>query len=551
LLIALGLQLQSAVAMAGDEGSWPIYLDQNWNGAERSWFYFTPQGSYLMPLAWFMALERADSSAPFNSPEHIARLGFLNDDGAYGPANPEGLPVGFAKEPVAGGETWVGLTCAACHTGEIRYRGQTLRIDGAPTLGDFTALSEGVAAALQATLDQPGKFRRFSRAVLSDAGRREREELRNRLRERLEWLQQYNTRNTPAYPYGYGRVDAFGIIMNEVFGREMHVPDNVRVPGAPVSYPFLWTTPQQDWVQWNGSANNPFGRNLGEVLGTYGSVNLTDPATLGQSSARPRELFELERLVAKLAPPQWPEAVLGSIDHAKAARGRELYLAQRGDEPSCAECHALPDGNGRYPMTPAEENLFGAQFIETRMIALADIGTDPLMAANFATRKVATGGLAALLGADELPAPVLLSKLVGMAVGNAIAAADPAFSSGERAELIGYRLKAPGLPPYAPRNLLAYRARSLDGIWATAPYLHNGSVPSLYQLLLPPEQRPQRFHLGSHRFDPDEVGFRGTPSRHGFEFDTTLPGNYNGGHDYGTSLSENERRDLVEFLKTL
>lgn len=551
ILTALALQLQPLPAGADDGRSWPIYLDQNWSSMERAWFYSTPQGSYLMPLAWYLALERADSSTLFNSPQHIARLGFLNDEGAYGPANPEGLPVGFAKEPVAGGETWVGLTCAACHTGEVRYRGQTVRIDGGPTLGDFTALSEGVAAALQATLDQPAKFRRFARRVLANPAMDERAELQGRVRERLDWLRQYNARNTPAHPYGFGRVDAFGIIMNEVFGRELREPDNVRVPSAPVSYPFLWTTPNQDWVQWNGSANNPFGRNVGEVLGTYGGVNLTDPARLGQNSARPRELFELEQLVAKLTPPQWPEAVLGGIDHARAARGRELYLAQRGDEPSCAECHALPDGNGHYPLTPAAENLFGAQFIETRMTPLSDIGTDPLMATNFATRRVETGGLAELLGAAELPAPVLLSKLVGLAVGNAIAAADPAFNDAEKAELIGYRIKAPGLPPYAPRNLLAYRARSLDGIWATAPYLHNGSVPSLYQLLLPPAERQRRFYLGTYRFDPRDVGFRSAPASRAFEFDTTVPGNHNTGHDYGTSLSESERRDLVEFLKTL
>ncbi|NJD06832.1 MAG: cytochrome C [Methylococcaceae bacterium] len=549
--VVVALVLQCGAVKADDEQSLPTYLNQNWTSQERSRFYFTPQGSYLLPLAWFLALERADSAKSFNSPEHIERLGFLNDEDAYGPANPDGLPIGFAEEPMADGESWVGLTCAACHTGEIRYRGQTVRIDGAPTLGDFTALSEGLEAALQATLDQPGKFRRFARAVLHKPRKAEREALKSRVQERLTWLQQYNDRSAPAYPYGYGRVDAFGIIMNEVFGREMHVPDNLRVPAAPVSYPCLWTTPQEDWVQWNGSANNPFGRNLGEVLGTYGSVNLTDPATLGKSSARPRELFELERLVAKLTPPQWPEAVLGAIDHAKAARGRELYLARRGDEPSCAECHALSDGDGHYPMTPAAENRFGAQFIETRMVPLADIGTDPLMATNFATRSVATGDLATLLGGQtQLPAPALLSKLMGIAVASAMASADPAFTDAEKHELIGYRLRTDG-EPYRPRNLMAYRARSLDGIWATAPYLHNGSVPSLYQLLVPPAQRQQRFYMGSHRFDPVDVGYRNRPDALGFEFDATLPGNFNGGHDYGTDLTEAERRDLIEFLKTL
>ncbi|MEQ1531557.1 MAG: di-heme-cytochrome C peroxidase, partial [Methylococcales bacterium] len=117
--------------------------------------------------------------------------------------------------------------------------------------------------------------------------------------------------------------------------------------------------------------------------------------------------------------------------------------------------------------------------------------------------------------------------------------------------LIGYRQKAPGLPAYTPPNLLAYRARPLDGIWASAPYLHNGSVPSLYELLLPPAERSQVFYVGNREFDPDAIGFKSRPSRNGFRFDTRLPGNLNSGHTYGTELSDAQRLDLLEFLKTL
>jgi len=551
--IAVTASLALSLPVRADAPEPPIYLNQNWTAAERTEFYFTPQGSQLLPLAWFLALEQGRSAQPFIHPSHIARLGFLNDENAYGANNPEGLPVGFAKEPVAGGETWVGMTCAACHTGEIRFEDQTVRIDGAPTLGDFTGFCGDLIDALRATLDQPLKFGRFARRVLDHATSLERGDLRLRVRTQLEWLERFHARSTPTHAYGYGRVDAFGIIMNEVFGREMQVPENVANPGAPVSYPFLWSTPQHDWVQWNGSANNPFGRNLGEVLGVFGRVELKDPQSpnLGQSTARARELFRLEQLVAKLTPPQWPEALLGPIDQAKAARGRELYLTQRGDEPSCARCHALPDGDGHYPMTPPEENDFGARFIETTMTGLTDIGTDPLMALNFAGRRVQTGNLAGLLGAAEMRAPELLSTLVGMAMGKAIATTKPAFSPEQKAELIGYRIKAPGFPPYRPRNLLAYRARPLDGVWATAPFLHNGSVANLYQLLLPPAERLPRFYLGNHRFDAEDVGYRSKHSDHAFEFDTSLPGNQNSGHNYGTDLSEGERRDLIEFLKTL
>jgi hypothetical protein len=113
--------------------------------------------------------------------------------------------------------------------------------------------------------------------------------------------------------------------------------------------------------------------------------------------------------------------------------------------------------------------------------------------------------------------------------------------------------------PFA--SLLAYKGRPLNGIWATAPYLHNGSVPTLYDLLLPaspkPDDpkdmvyRPKTFIVGSRELDTKKVGFKsaGYP---GFLFDTSVPGNSNAGHDYGNrKLSEQDRLDLVEFMKSL
>jgi hypothetical protein len=123
--------------------------------------------------------------------------------------------------------------------------------------------------------------------------------------------------------------------------------------------------------------------------------------------------------------------------------------------------------------------------------------------------------------------------------------------------------------PY--QSLLSYKARSLNGIWATAPYLHNGSVPSLYDLMLPqkrdgdPEDglyRPNEFMVGSREFDPVKVGFR-TQGYDGFLFRTLRVGDLNTGHEYGTihdpkvmdktlkPLTDEERWALVEYMKTL
>lgn len=100
---------------------------------------------------------------------------------------------------------------------------------------------------------------------------------------------------------------------------------------------------------------------------------------------------------------------------------------------------------------------------------------------------------------------------------------------------------------------MAYKGRPLNGIWATAPYLHNGSVPTLYDLLLPPEERPKTFYTGSTEFDPVRVGYVSTAGgKNTYRFDTTVEGNLNGGHDYGNAqLTDEQRWDLVDYMKTL
>ena len=99
-----------------------------------------------------------------------------------------------------------------------------------------------------------------------------------------------------------------------------------------------------------------------------------------------------------------------------------------------------------------------------------------------------------------------------------------------------------------------YANHPLDGIWARAPYLHNGSVPSLWDLLQLPQERPVVFYRGYDVFDPVNVGFvssvASADGRVFFRYDTAIPGNGNGGHLYGMALPADDKRAIVEYLKT-
>jgi hypothetical protein len=125
------------------------------------------------------------------------------------------------------------------------------------------------------------------------------------------------------------------------------------------------------------------------------------------------------------------------------------------------------------------------------------------------------------------------------------------------AELVG-RMNAfgagrPGVSAHY-RNTGGYSNVLLDGIWARAPYLHNGSVPTMRDLLEPPDRRPSVFYTGSSVFDQERMGFVSSgsgPDNGKFRFDTRLPGNGNGGHVYGTALTDEEKRDLLEYLKKM
>ena len=173
---------------------------------------------------------------------------------------------------------------------------------------------------------------------------------------------------------------------------------------------------------------------------------------------------------------------------------------------------------------------------------------------NFITRYAKPGALAPLLATaphspdgQQVLAGSLLLAAVSTITENDLRARG--ITGDARKAAYGWRF-APG----------SYKAGPLAGVWATGPFLHNGSVPTIYDLLSPEDERPAVFYVGSKRFDAEKLGFvssydsipeaeRARVSR----FDTSLPGNSNRGHAFptGAKLSPDERYAIIEYLKVL
>lgn len=351
-------------------------------------------------------------------------------------------------------------------------------------------------------------------------------------------------------------------------------------PNAPVSYPFLWDIPQSDYVQWNGIAGNsglgPVGRNTGEVIGVFATLDWAEKngwtisSVLGgqgfgkthisfRSSANVHNIRLIESKLISLQSPTWNDAVelagLPRVDPEKVKRGQKQF------DKFCVGCHARIDRESDDRRVIAD------------MESLDKIKTDEGMAANSVDYTGYSGILrnwyistpvGKLLMTRHAPVAALLTK----ATENVVATPDPDkwfFTRGadwaidlinqfrenkiKGSVKMGHYQPDTTAAPYA--SLRSYKGRSLNGIWATAPYLHNGSVPTLYDLLLPVEERPKEFQVGSRELDVVKVGLKSEGYK-GFTFKTSLPANSNAGHEYGTrAMSHEDRMDLVEYLKTL
>ncbi|WP_279598648.1 di-heme-cytochrome C peroxidase [Methylobacterium sp. J-026] len=570
-----------AVPGARAQATPPVQVDQGsrWGDRERRAFYVQDQGSELMPLAWLKALKQRDGT-PFLAGS-LSRYGYLPN-----PDSRDDLPIGFTFAGPAGGEI-AGMSCAACHTREITVAGRAYRIDGGPAIVDFQTLLSDLDESVGAVVASEAAFQPFAQAVLG-AGAGEPGAVQNLLVVARSWYDRYHTlmaRALPTTPWGPSRLDAVGMIFNRVTGLDIGlppgtmIPDNIRAADAPARYPFLWNAPIQDRTQWPGFAANgndtlALSRNLGEVLGVFGRFHprpdafkiLTGYDYLSDNSANFNGLRLLEDSVKAIGPPRWP----WSLQMTLVRQGAAIF-ARPESQGGCKSCHG-PEPGAHWPLEA-----------ETWKTPVKDVGTDSREHGVMQWRAksgILTGAQIPVVQSTPLRAEneCSFSILANAVTGSIIQSFPPFLIAGPppMPGMAALRLDILALPPKlrplaeafpqaatgdgscvpgVPAGTYPYEARVLEGIWAAAPYLHNGSVATLADLLKKPDQRRQAFKVGPN-YDIDAVGLAEDQTLFDYTLKTTdctdrNSGNSRCGHAYGTDLSADEKKALLEYLKSL
>ncbi len=321
----------------------------------------------------------------------------------------------------------------------------------------------------------------------------------------------------PALPRtssGPGRVDAFGVARNMIYVNDP-VPET-----APVSYPWLWGFARNAWLHYDANTNSVMERNMGQAMG----VGAIFDRNTAQSTLNPVNLHRLEELSRRIEPPRWPVEMFGALDPAKQRRGEAIFNRE------CARCHF--NGNEQVPYDSVYEPWA--------------IGTDSTRIVNFATPMADTSLFASRPMPTRSPRPSF-TAVVGPLLHKIKAQSYALFDVSPAMQDSMNRCANDTVW----RTTRAWQSRPLSGVWATAPYLHNGSVPTLHDLLRPAAERPDSFIVGNPEYDPVKLGYVSAPAagRTRFVFRTSAPGNGNEGHEYGTRLGEDDRMALLEYLK--
>jgi hypothetical protein len=615
-----------------------------WQNKDSEWFHHASQGTATIPIpySWLIALEEPKSSPwwvflgtkkPYVD-EYMPRLGFVKQEKTK--LNPDGLPIGIAKTAsiyfagIDHKSEAVGFTCAACHTGQITYENKRYVIDGGPAVMDLGLFTQTLGAALgQTALSSKfslfdGRFDRFARKVLGgNYNVLTKAKLSEQLTNTIKDLSK--TSDVIDVTEGFSRLDALNRIGNQVFEADMDRSLNYAPINAPVNFPHIWTTSWFDWVQYDASIMQPLIRNTGEALGVKAFLDTISPEKQRfASSVDVNNLVEIEKWLGGTHPkenndkfngllaPKWPDS-FPAINHNLASKGQNLYKKM------CKGCH-LPAINSEefwsdkhwQKIRYTENGLVQETketFLKLKIIPVEKIGTDPAQSVVLGSRTIDTTDLKLktevctlvsenLYGSEEshtesysdsgspktilsyVPFDDSATSIFGLALGAVVERTNQQwfkqnYIAGDQ------RPVYEGMRPNCLQVGQGYKARPLNGVWATAPFLHNGSIATIYDLLSVQTERPSFVQLGNQAFDAKHLGLVQDDSVHSindkkehdsheltndysadglFILDARESGNHNTGHIFddvkqpgriGRKLNKDEKLALIEYLKTI
>ena len=477
--------------------------------------------------------------------EGWGRFGLITRDG-------DDLPLGFSRRVVSGVER-VWFNCSLCHVGTYRLPGSDHQylIAGAPS--NNLRLQEMIVFLIEAGRDPgltPDALMQGIRDAGGDLSWPERLIYRHlafpRVKDRLQWVGERLAFIHRQEPWGPGRVDTFNPYKAIQFNfpmDERHI-STAALNGAS-DYPAIWQQRPREGMNlhWDGNNDSVAERNLSAALGAG-----VTPVTVDRQAIRRIEIW-----MQTLPAPRFP----GPIDAAKAQRGETLFARH------CAACHGRGAPLGDRPAGYAEINApgggaYGAAYDARDTADCAALGTDrEYRAAAPDTPRASYGeGDFAYPPARPYDYDQGRHPCLGQTVALARIGTDPGrWQSYTREFAAAQNLLYAGYPWrfHRFRKTDGYASQPLDGIWARSPYLHNGSVPTLRDLLDPPRARPAQWLRGSDELDLARVGYRSDGAAPGrlSPYDTTRPGNSNSGHEYGVTLRDDQKAALVEYMKTL
>ena len=512
----------------------------------------------------------------------------------------------------------LGTNCAVCHSGELQFKGKNFWVEGSSNMVNVRAFFQDLSKSTLSVLVVPENTRTFFKALkvpnaeakaaelndyfskrmaeeshgLFNAGKlstkltllmakifhdRDRlfkghaaiaDSLEKMLRltygfsdqdnigdlkARMRYLGYLMVGTSPALKEtksGYARTDAFGRIGNLVLRGDSPIDYT-----APVSLPWIWGLKYMAMIHYNANSNSVIMRNTGQSLG-LGSIIL-DPQTK-DSTTNLYNLSRIEALVHKIKVPEWKEVFKGEtatelkIQQDLAEKGQKLY------ESNCKACHETKNFVG-----PTK----GLRMYN--MTQLSELRTDSMAAQN-AIKPIQNNKFQEVIysGVEGIKErfyqkysvqPQTIKKWEYFDLRGAEFFRDT-FNGFTEQDMAAKQAQYGAIKPG-----YAYKARHLSGVWATAPFLHNGSVPNLYYLLSPQSQRPKVFLVKSRKFDPKMVGYESaiveTSKLNCTEredcFNTRDIGKSNTGHEFfnyhekNRPFSDVEKYAIIEYLKLL